>query len=54
MSVGKATGPDGMSVHMLEIASRYITKIFNPHIQSLDKVRALPKILYVRVGHTYS
>ena len=26
MSVGKATGPDGISVKMLQIASRYITK----------------------------
>ena len=29
-------------------------KIFNPHIQSLDKVRTLPKRLEIRVGHTYS
>ena len=29
-------------------------KIFNPHIKSLDKVRALPKRMEIRVGHTYS
>ena len=40
MSVGKATGPDGISVKMFKIASRY-NKIFNPHIQSLDRVRTL-------------
>ena len=51
MSVGKATGPDGISVKMLQIASRYI---FNPHIQYLDKVRTLPKRLEIRVGHSYS
>ena len=28
--------------------------IFNTRIQSLDKVRALPKRLKIRVGHTYS
>ena len=37
MSVGKATGPDGISVKMLQIASRYITKslthIFNISIR---------------------
>ena len=37
MSVGKATGPDGISVKMLQIASRYITKslthIFNLSIR---------------------
>ena len=37
MSVGKATGPDGISVNMLQIASRYITKslthIFNISIR---------------------
>ena len=37
MSVGKATGPDGISVQMLQIASRYITKslthIFNISIR---------------------
>ena len=31
-----------------------INKIFNTHIQSLDKVRALPKRLEIRVGHTNS
>ena len=37
MSVGKATGPDGISVQMLQIASRYITEslthIFNLSIR---------------------
>ena len=37
MSVGKATGPDGISVNMLQIASRYITTslthIFNLSIR---------------------
>ena len=37
MSVGKATGPDGISVQMLQISSRYITKslthIFNLSIR---------------------
>ena len=37
MSVGNATGPDGISVKMLQIASRYITKslthIFNLSIR---------------------
>ena len=55
MSVGKATGPDGVSVKMLQIASRYITKsLTHNYIQSLDKVRTLPKRLEIRVGHTYS
>ena len=53
MSVGKATGPDGLSVQMLQIASRYITESL-AHIQSLDKVRTLPKRLEIRVSHTYS
>ena len=37
MSVGKATGPDGISVKMLQIASRYIIKslthVFNLSIR---------------------
>ena len=37
MSVGKATGPDGISVNMLQIATRYIQKslthIFNLSIR---------------------
>ncbi len=41
MSVGKATGPDGISVKMLQISSTYLTN------------RTLPKILQIRVGHTY-
>ena len=54
MSVGKATGPDGISVKMLQIASRYITKSLT-HIFNLStKVRALPKRMEIRVGHTCS
>ena len=37
MSVGKATGPDGISVKMLQIASRYITKSLT-HIFNLSIV----------------
>ena len=45
MSVGKATGPDGISVKNVANSIEVYNKIFNPHIQSLDKVRALPKIM---------
>ena len=33
MSIGKPTGPDGISVTMLQIASRYITESFNLSIR---------------------
>ena len=45
MSVGKATVPDGISVKMLKIASRYTTKsLTHIIIQYVNKMRALPEI----------
>ena len=58
INVGQeATGPDGIDVknvaNSIEVGPLY-NNISNQHIQSLDKVRALPKILEIRVGRTYS
>ena len=53
MSVGKATGPDGISVKKLQIASRYIKKSLT-HIFNLSiRYEHYPR-LEIRVGHTYS
>ena len=54
MAVGKATGPDGISVNNVANSIDVHSNIINTHIQSLDKVRALPNRRGIRVGHAYS
>ena len=53
MSVGKATGPDGISVKTIANRIEVYTTIFNPYIQSLDKVRTLPKTGNTRWSHLF-
>ena len=53
MSVGKATGPDGISVKMLQIASMYIIKslthVFNLSIWGEDYPKDWKYALFIRV-----